>query len=37
MGRRQAFLPVAFLWAILSGADEHVRNVLRVGNIPVSE
>src|SRR5882762_7608166 len=34
---RGSVLPVAFLWAVLPGADEHVRNVLRVGNIAVGE
>ena len=34
---RGGVLPVAFLRAVFPGADEHVRNVLRVGNIAISE
>src|SRR5580704_12831483 len=34
---RRSVLPIAFLWAVLARADEHVRNVLRVGNIAVGE
>src|SRR5258707_13727841 len=34
---RSGVLPVAFLRAVFAGANEHVRNVLRVGNIAVAE
>src|SRR5467141_701943 len=35
--RRGCILPVALLRTVLPGADEHVRDVLRVGNIAVCE
>ena len=34
---RGGILPVAFLRAVFSGADKHVRNVLRVGNVAIGE
>ena len=34
---RGGVLPVAFLRAVFPGADEHVRNVLGVGNIAIGE
>src|SRR5258706_8202371 len=34
---RSGVLPVAFLRAVFAGSNEHVRNVLRVGNIAVAE
>src|SRR5665213_941822 len=34
---RGGVLPVAFLRAVFPGADEHVRYVLRVGNIAIGE
>jgi len=34
---RGGVLPVAFLRTVFPGADEHVRNVLRVGNIAIGE